>query len=57
MNLFEPDISVGVLAMEVPAEWRDRYSLPEKEVVEIESPTPPTLPPAPEPTGEPQQET
>ncbi len=57
VNLFEPDISVGVLAMEVPAEWRDRYSLPDKEVAEIESPAPPALPPAPEPTGEPQQET
>ena len=29
VNLFEPDISVGVLAMEIPAEWRDRYSLEE----------------------------
>ncbi len=57
VNLFEPDISVGVLAMEVPAEWRDRYSLPDKEVAEIESPAAPALPPAPEPTGEPQQET
>ena len=57
VNLFEPDISVGVLAMEVPAEWRDRYSLPDKEVAEIESPATPALPPAPEPTGESQQET
>ncbi len=57
VNLFEPDISVGVLAMQVPEEWRDRYSLPEKEVAEIESPAPPALPPAPEPTDEPQQET
>ena len=57
VNLFEPDISVGVLAMEVPAEWRDRYSLSDKEVAEINSPAPPALPPAPEPTGEPQQET
>ncbi len=55
VNLFEPDISVGVLAMEVPADWRDRYSLPDKEVADIESPAPPALPPAPEPTGEPQQ--
>ncbi len=57
VNLFEPDISVGVLAMEIPAEWRDRYSLSEKEVAEIESPAPPALPPAPEPSDEPQQET
>ena len=57
VNLFEPDISVGVLAMEVPAEWRDRYSLPDKEVAEIHSPATPALPPAPEPTGDPQQET
>ena len=57
VNLFEPDISVGVLAMEIPAEWRDRYSLPDKEVEEINSPAPPALPPAPEPTDEPQQET
>ena len=57
VNLFEPDISVGVLAMEIPAEWRDRYSLPDKQGAEIESPAPPALPPAPEPTGEPQQET
>ncbi len=57
VNLFEPDISVGVLAMEVPAEWRDRYSLSDKEVAEINSSAPPALPPAPKPTGEPQQET
>ena len=57
VNLFEPDISVGVLAMEVPAEWRDRYSLQDKQGAEIESPATPALPPAPEPTGEPQQET
>ena len=29
VNLFEPDISVGVLAMQVPEEWKDRYSLEE----------------------------
>ncbi len=57
VNLFEPDISVGVLAMEVPAEWRDRYSLQDKQGAEIESPASPALPPAPEPTSEPQQET
>jgi hypothetical protein len=26
VNLFEPDISVGVLALPVPEEWKDRYS-------------------------------
>ncbi len=57
VKLFEPDISVGVLAMEVPAEWRDRYSLSDKQGAEIESPAPPALSPAPEPTGKPQQET
>ncbi len=57
VNVFEPDTAVGVLAMEIPAEWRDRYSLSDKEMEEIESPAPPALPPAPEPTGEPQQET
>ncbi len=57
VNLFEPDISVGVLAMEVPAEWRDRYSLSDEKPPEIDNPAPPALPPAPEPTGEPQQET
>ncbi len=57
VNVFEPDTAVGVLAMEIPAEWRDRYSLSDKEVAEINSPAPPALPPAPEPTDEPQQET
>ena len=107
VNLFEPDISVGVLAMQVPEEWKDRYSLEEagakqqpvdplppaeqkylhgvpvcttedasknveRQKALTESPaTPPqeskqatigdadtpALPPAPEPTGEPQQET
>ena len=57
VNLFEPDISVGVLAMEVPAEWRDRYSLSDKEVEKLNSPAAAALPPAPEPTGKPQQET
>jgi hypothetical protein len=57
VNVFEPDTAVGVLAMEIPAEWRDRYSLPEKEVAEIESPATPALPPVVEPTGKPQQET
>ncbi len=27
VNLFEPDISVGVFAMQVPEVWKDRYSL------------------------------
>ncbi len=57
VNVFEPDTAVGVLAMEIPAEWRDRYSLSDKEVVEINNSTAPALPPAPEPTGEPQKET
>ncbi len=57
VNIFEPETSVNPIFMSVPAEWRDRYSLPEKEVAEIESPAPPALPPAPEPTSEPQQET
>jgi hypothetical protein len=57
VNVFEPDTAVGVLAMEVPAEWRDRYSLSDKEVAEINNSTTPALPPAPEPTGEPQKET
>ncbi|KKK94243.1 hypothetical protein LCGC14_2684800 [marine sediment metagenome] len=29
VNLFERDIQVGVLALQVPAEWADRYSLEE----------------------------
>lgn len=29
VDLFERDIQVGVLAMEVPAEWKDRYALKE----------------------------
>ena len=57
VNVFEPDTAVGVLAMEIPAEWRDRYSLSDKKVAEIESPAPSALPPAKEPTGESQQET
>ena len=57
VNLFEPDVSVNPIFMNIPAEWRDRYSLPDKQGAEIESPPPPALPPAPEPTGEPQQET
>ena len=56
VNLFEPDVSVNPLFMSVPAEWKDRYSLESKQA-EIESPAPPALPPVPEPTGEPQQET
>ncbi len=57
VNLFEPETSVNPIFMTVPAEWRDRYSLSDKQVAEIESPAAPALPPAPEPTGEPQQET
>ncbi len=57
VNLFEPDISVGVLAMQVPEEWRDRYSLEPEKPAEIDNPAAPALPPATEPTGEPQQET
>ncbi len=57
VNLFEPETSVNPIFMNIPAEWRDRYSLPDKEVAEIKSPAPPALPPAPEPTSEPQQET
>jgi hypothetical protein len=29
VDLFERDIQVGVLAMTVPPEWKDRYALPE----------------------------
>lgn len=29
VDLFERDIQVGVLAMQVPPEWKDRYALPE----------------------------
>ncbi len=57
VNVFEPDTAVGVLAMEIPAEWRDRYSLSDKEVAEINNSTAPALPPAPEPTDESQQDT
>ncbi len=57
VNIFEPEVSVNPLFMSVPPEWRDRYSLSDKQGAEIESPAPPALPPAPEPTGEPQQET
>ncbi len=57
VNLFEPEVSVNPLFMSVPPEWRDRYSLSDKQVEESNSSTPPALPPAPEPTGEPQQET
>ena len=57
VNVFEPDTAVGVLAMEIPAEWRDRYSLSDKKVEELGSSPVPALPPAPEPTDESQQET
>ena len=57
VNLFEPETSVNPIFMSVPPEWRDRYSLSDKEVTEINSSAAPALPPAPEPTGEPQQET
>ena len=56
VNLFEPDTTFSVLSLQVPEEWKDRYSLESKQA-EIESATPPALPPAPEPTGKPQQET
>ncbi len=57
VNIFEPEVSVNPLFMSVPPEWRDRYSLSDKQGAEIESSAPPALSPAPEPTGEPQQET
>jgi len=57
VNIFEPEVSVNPLFMSIPLEWRDRYSLSDKQGAEIESPAPPALPPAPEPTDEPQQET
>ncbi len=57
VNLFEPETSVNPIFMTVPAEWRDRYYLRDEKPTEIGNPAPPALPPAPEPTGEPQQET
>ncbi len=59
VNLFEPDISVGVLAHieQIPAEWKDRYTLEPEKPTEIDNPAAPPLPPAPEPTGKSQQET
>ena len=57
VNLFEPETSVNPIFMTVPAEWRDRYSLEPEKPAEIDNPAAPALPPAPEPTGEPQQET
>ena len=57
VNLFEPDVSVNPLFMSVPAEWRNRYYLQDEKAPEIDNPAAPALPPAPEPTGEPQQET
>ena len=57
VNLFEPDVTVNPLFLSVPPEWRDRYSLSDKEAEELNNPDTPALPPAPEPTGEPQQET
>ena len=57
VNLFEPETSVNPIFMTVPAEWRDRYYLSDEKPPEIDNPAPPALPPAPEPTGEPQQET
>ncbi len=56
VNLFEPDTTFSVLSLQVPAEWKDRYSL-ESKLATTEDASPPALPPAPEPTGEPQQET
>ena len=57
VNLFEPDVTVNPLFLSVPPEWCDRYSLSGKEAEELNNPATPALPPAPEPTGEPQQET
>ena len=57
VNLFEPDVSVNPIFMTVPAEWQNRYYLQDEEAPEIDNPAPPALPPAPEHTGEPQQET
>ncbi len=34
VNLFEPDTTFSVLSLQVPAEWKDRYSLPEAEAKE-----------------------
>ena len=34
VSMFEPDLQVGVLAMEIPPEWKERYSLPEAEAKE-----------------------
>ena len=56
VNLFEPDTTFSVLSLQVPAEWKDRYSLESKQAAIGDAETP-ALPPAPEPTGEPQQET
>ena len=56
VNLFEPDNTFSVLSLQVPAEWKDRYSLESKQAAIGDAETP-ALPPAPEPTGEPQQET
>ena len=57
VNLFEPETSVNPIFMNIPAEWHDRYYLQDEKAPEIDNPPPPALPPAPEPTGEPQQET
>ena len=56
VNLFEPDTTFSVLSLQVPTEWKDRYSLESKQAAIGDAETP-ALPPAPEPTGEPQQET
>ena len=56
VNLFEPDTTFSVLSLQVPAEWKDRYSLESKQAAIGDAETP-ALPPAPEPTGKPQQET
>ena len=56
VNLFEPDNTFSVFSLQVPAEWKDRYSLESKQAT-IGDADAPALPPAPEPTGESQQET
>ncbi len=36
VDLFERDIQVGVLAMQIPAEWKDRYSLEKEKPADAE---------------------
>jgi hypothetical protein len=43
VNMFEPDLQVGVFSMEVPPEWKDRYLGTEAEAKEQPvDPLPPT---------------